>query len=84
MAERRGTDDVRRLCAGPGRLTQALGITGDLDGAPLDRAPLALEPPTQPVQVDVTPRVGISKAVELPWRYLLRDSPWWSRGPRPA
>lgn len=84
MAGRRGTEDVRLLCSGPGRLTQALGITGDLDGAALDRAPFALEPPGSTVRVDVTPRVGISKAVELPWRYLLRGSRWPSRGPRPA
>ena len=82
MRERRGLDDVRLLCSGPGRLTQALGLSAVHDGLPLDRAPFLLEPPAEPADVVTGPRVGISRAVELPWRYSLRGSPFVSR-PRP-
>jgi DNA-3-methyladenine glycosylase len=84
MRARRGVTDARLLCSGPGRLTQALGIGGEHDGARLDRKPFALVPPDHTVEVDTTPRVGITKAVELPWRYVVRGSSWVSRGPRPA
>jgi len=84
MAERRGIDDIRLLCAGPGRLAQALGVTRMHDGARLDRAPFRLSPPAGPVAFDTTPRVGITRAADLPWRYVLRGTPWASRGPRRA
>jgi DNA-3-methyladenine glycosylase len=84
MRTRRGVDDDRLLCSGPGRLTQALGIGGEHYGARLDRAPFELVPPDQRPAFDTTPRVGISKAAELPWRYIVRGSSWLSRGPRPA
>ncbi len=84
MHARRGVTDVRLLCSGPGRLTQALGIGGELDGAPVDRVPFALEAPDGAVAYDTTRRVGITKAVDLPWRYVVRGSSWVSRGPRPA
>ena len=48
MRERRGLDDPRLLCAGPGRVCQALGITGDYDGLPLDRPPFELRPRRKP------------------------------------
>jgi DNA-3-methyladenine glycosylase len=82
MRVRRGLDDVRLLCSGPGRLTQALGISLAHDGLPLDRAPFRLEPAAESADVVVGPRVGISRAAELPWRYSLRGSPFVSR-PRP-
>lgn len=82
MYRRRRIDNPLALCAGPGRLTQALGVTGEHDGHPLDRAPFRLL--QRPALVDVVsgPRVGISSATELPWRYALRGSPYVSR-PRP-
>jgi DNA-3-methyladenine glycosylase len=82
MAARRGVDDLRSLCSGPGRLAQALGITGELDGLSLDRPPFQLVPPKAPVSVLTAPRVGITRASDLPWRYTLRGSAFVSR-PRP-
>jgi DNA-3-methyladenine glycosylase len=84
MRARRRVADVRLLCSGPGRLTQALGIGGEHDGARLDRKPFELVPPVHEVAYDTTPRVGITKAAELPWRYVVRGSSWLSRGPRPG
>ena len=82
MRERRGLDDPRLLAAGPGRLTQALGITGADDGLDLLRPPFVLQPPAAPVDVVASPRVGISRAAERPWRYSLAGSSFVSR-PRP-
>jgi len=82
MRERRGLEDVRLLCAGPGRLTEALGISGVHDGLPLDRLPFELRPAARPVATHATTRVGITRAGELPWRYVLAGSRFPSR-PRP-
>jgi DNA-3-methyladenine glycosylase len=82
MRERRARDDERLLASGPGRLTQALGITGAHDGADLLEPPFALAPPGDPVTVVTSPRVGISRATDLPWRYSLAGSSFVSR-PRP-
>jgi len=82
MAARRGLTDPRLFCAGPGRLTQALGVTGEHDGAALDRVPFALLPRLDEPDVVVGPRVGISTATDLPWRYAVAGSPYVSR-PRP-
>jgi DNA-3-methyladenine glycosylase len=78
MAERRGTNDVRALCSGPGKLAQALAVTGALDGAPLDRTPFALLA-GDPAEVVAGPRIGISKATEHPWRFGLKGSRFISR-----
>lgn len=83
MCERRNTHDLGSLCSGPGKLTQALGIDVSYDGCRLDRPPFALEPPTAAVTWKATPRVGISRAVELPRRFVESPSRWASRGPRP-
>lgn len=83
MCERRGTDDVRLLCRGPGRLAQALGIDSSLDGACLGERPFALLPPERPPRVVRTTRIGISRATERPWRFVERGSSWAS-GPRRA
>jgi DNA-3-methyladenine glycosylase len=82
MRERRRLEDVRLLCSGPGRLTQALGISGAHDGLALDSPPFELLAPSEPADVVVGPRVGITRAVELPWRYSVSGSPFVSR-PRP-
>lgn len=82
MRERRGLDEERLLCSGPGRLCQALGITGEHDGLPLDRAPFDLREREAVADVVRGPRVGISRAVELPWRYGLADSRYLSRALR--
>jgi len=79
MRGRRGLDDVRRLCAGPGRLCEALGVTREHDGLPLDRPPFALRACTAPVDVVAARRIGISRAAERPWRYCLSGSPFLSR-----
>ena len=81
MRARRGLDDLRLLCSGPGKLTQALGITIAHNGFPLDKAPFALRPRTTdaPVEIAVGPRIGISKAVDHPWRYGLKGSRFLSR-----
>jgi DNA-3-methyladenine glycosylase len=84
MRSRRGAVPDAALCAGPGRLTQALAITREHDGRSIVEPPFSLEPPSMPVEIAATPRVGITKAVDLPWRYVVRGSPWLSRGPRPA
>jgi DNA-3-methyladenine glycosylase len=79
MAQRRGTAEVRRLCAGPGRLCQALGVDIRLDGHPLDQAPFALGIGEQSFPVSAGPRIGISRAVDTPWRFCLSGSRFLSR-----
>jgi DNA-3-methyladenine glycosylase len=79
MRKRRGLDDVRLLCAGPGRLCQALAVTRAHDGLPLDRSPFELRPRAADVTVVTGPRIGITKAVEQPWRYGLAGSRFVSR-----
>jgi DNA-3-methyladenine glycosylase len=79
MRARRGLDDVRLLAAGPGRLCQALAITREHDGLPLDAPPFDLRPRPEPVEVVVGTRIGITKAVDRPWRYGLAGSRFVSR-----
>ncbi|MEF2550065.1 DNA-3-methyladenine glycosylase [Aurantimonas sp. A2-1-M11] len=74
MAARRGLGDVHKLCAGPGRLTQALGITGAHDGRPLDAPPFRLMPAEGPVEIAVGPRIGITRGADTPWRFGLAGS----------
>ena len=86
MAANRGVEDVRRLCAGPGRLTQALRITGADDGADVVRGGSisvheGVAVPRR--RIDRTTRVGIRVGVEARWRYLERGSPFVSPG-RPS
>jgi len=72
------------LCNGPGKLTEALGITLAQNASRLDRDPFQLLPPVgEPPEVVTSPRVGITKAVERPWRFSAAGSPYVSR-PRPA
>jgi len=84
MRARRGSVPDRALCAGPGRLTEALGITNADDGAAITEPPFELLAPVEAVEVVATPRVGITRAADLPWRYVVKGSGWLSRGPRSA
>ena len=79
MHRRRRTADVRALCSGPGRLTEALGITHAPNGFALDEAPFELRARRGPVDVVSGARIGITKAVELPWRYGLAGSRFLSK-----
>jgi DNA-3-methyladenine glycosylase len=79
MRERRGLVDERLLCSGPGRVGQALGITGATDGLPLDHAPFDLQPSPVAPEVLVGVRIGISKAKDMPWRFGLLGSRFVSR-----
>jgi DNA-3-methyladenine glycosylase len=84
MHRRRRTADVRLLCSGPGRLTEALGITHAHNGLALDAVPFELRERTGDIEVVAGPRIGITKAVELPWRYGLAGSRFWSKSfPKP-
>ena len=82
MQARRGLDDLRLLCAGPGRVGQALGIDGSFNGKALDAPPFVLILPTgdQPVvEVEVGPRIGITKAADVPWRFGEKGSRFLSK-----
>jgi DNA-3-methyladenine glycosylase len=83
MRIRRGAKSDVELCSGPGKLTEALGIGLGENGADLSRDPFLLLPPAgAPPQVVVGPRIGITKAVERPWRFCAAGSRFVSR-PRP-
>ena len=79
MHRRRRIADARLLCSGPGRLTAALGITHAHNGLALDVAPFELHARRGDVEVVAGPRIGITKAVDLPWRYGLAGSRFWSK-----
>ena len=79
MRVRRGVEDERALCSGPGKLCEALAITRAHDGLPLDREPFGLLPRARKPEVVAGARIGISQAVDLPWRYGLAGSPFLSR-----
>jgi DNA-3-methyladenine glycosylase len=79
MRERRGVEAARALCSGPGKLCQALGITRAHDGLPLDEPPLELLAREADPPLAVGLRIGITRAVEQPWRYGLAGSPFLSR-----
>jgi DNA-3-methyladenine glycosylase len=80
MRVRRGVEDLRFLCSGPGRLCQALAVTREHDGLALDRPPFAVLARPEPVEVIRGPRIGITQAADLPWRYGLAGSRFLSRG----
>src|SRR6202795_1838599 len=79
MRRRRGLHDERSLCSGPGKLCEALGITDAHNGLPLDTPPFALFARTGKLNVRTGLRIGITKAVELPWRYGLKGSKFLSK-----
>jgi DNA-3-methyladenine glycosylase len=79
MHRRRRSADVRLLCSGPGRLTEALGITHAHNGCALDQAPFELRAREQAADVITGPRIGITKAIDLPWRFGLAGSRFLSK-----
>jgi DNA-3-methyladenine glycosylase len=79
MAEQRGTSKLHQLCAGPGRLCQALGIDIRLDGSALDQPPFMVSAADRASTVTVGPRIGITRGVETPWRFCLEGSRFLSR-----
>ena len=79
MRERRGVEAARALCSGPGKLCQALGITRAQDGLALDEPPFELLARESEPPLAVGMRIGITRAVEQPWRYGLAGSPFLSR-----
>jgi DNA-3-methyladenine glycosylase len=79
MRRRRGVTDERLLCSGPGRLCQALGITDAQYGLALDQPPFEIFARGEDIDVDVGPRIGLTKAVDHPWRYGLKGSRFLSK-----
>jgi DNA-3-methyladenine glycosylase len=81
MRARRGIERLEDLCSGPGKLTEALAIGLDLNGVPLEQGPIEVlgrEPGSDPAIV-TAPRIGITKAVEHPWRFCAAGSPFVSK-----
>ena len=83
MRRRRGVREARLLCSGPGRVCQALGIRGAHNGLALDAPPFELRVASKDPNIASGPRIGITKAIEHPWRFGLAGSPHLSR-PFPA
>jgi DNA-3-methyladenine glycosylase len=79
MRERRGVDDERALCSGPGKLCQALAVTGAHDGLALDEPPFELLARTGTPPIATGTRIGLTRAADRPWRYGLAGSPYLSR-----
>jgi len=83
MRQRRGVEEARQLCSGPGKLCQAMAVTRAHDGLKIDAAPFALAPPAHRPKLVTGPRIGISRGTDLPWRFGLAGSRFLSR-PFPA
>ncbi|SFD16491.1 DNA-3-methyladenine glycosylase [Massilia yuzhufengensis] len=79
MRVRRDADDLWLLCSGPGKLCQALGVTRAHNGRALSAAPFELQPGPAGLEVVAGPRIGISKAMDVPWRFGLAGSRFVSR-----
>src|ERR1700730_6379527 len=79
MPRRRGLHDERSLCSGPGKLTEALGITDGHNGLALDAPPFALHARQNKPDILAGVRIGLTKAIELPWRYGLKGSKFLSK-----
>jgi DNA-3-methyladenine glycosylase len=82
MRERRERDEIEQLCSGPGKLTEALGVDLSLNGVDLLQPPFELSPRSgswDDVEIVTSPRIGITKAAELPWRYCVKGSRYVSR-----
>lgn len=79
MQRRRQTNNVFALCSGPAKLAQALEVTGKLDSASLFEPPFVLRGSGSVQSIDTGPRIGISRAQDVPWRFWLAGSPYISR-----
>jgi DNA-3-methyladenine glycosylase len=79
MRHRRGLEDLRALCSGPGKLCAALGVTGALDGRDLDAPPFTFVLPRRPATLSIGKRVGITKAPDVPWRFGIAGSRFLSK-----
>jgi DNA-3-methyladenine glycosylase len=79
MRERRGVEDDRALCSGPGKLCEALAVTKEHDGKLLDAPPFRLDIATEPAAVAIGKRIGITKAVDVPWRFGIAGSRYLSK-----
>ena len=79
MQKRRGLENLLLLCSGPGRLSQALGITHQHNGLPIDEPPFQLMPASENLPIAVGKRIGITKARDVPWRFGLAKSRFLSK-----
>lgn len=79
MQVRRRTDRRDRLASGPGRVCEALAITAAFNQRPLGEAGLVLEAASEPVEIGTGPRIGVTRAVDRPWRFCEVGSPFISR-----
>lgn len=79
MRKRRRLDDIHALCSGPGKLCEAMGVTCAHNGLALDEPPFAIRERTKRPAIAVGPRIGITKATDLHWRFGLAGSPFLSR-----
>jgi DNA-3-methyladenine glycosylase len=79
MRQRRGVEPVRLLCSGPGRLAQALDITHRNNGMSLSEEPFRIEAPLESAEIVAGPRIGLTKAIEIPWRFGLAESKFLSK-----
>lgn len=79
MRRRRGLPELRDLCSGPGKLCEAMGVTHKHNGLALDRPPFELRARVDTPEIAVGPRIGITKAVDEPWRYGLKGSKFLSK-----
>jgi DNA-3-methyladenine glycosylase len=79
MVERRGWEKTQALCSGPGKLAQAMGITLAHNGLDLTQPPFQLNPPGAAAEIAVGPRIGLTKAADVPWRFGLAGSRFLSR-----
>jgi DNA-3-methyladenine glycosylase len=79
MRRRRGVTDAKALCSGPGKLCEALAITKALSELPIDRSPIALHARSGGAEIATGVRIGLTKAVDLPWRYGLKGSKYLSK-----
>jgi DNA-3-methyladenine glycosylase len=84
MRARRGLEEPRLLCSGPGRLCQALAVTREHDGLSLDEPPFELLARAAEPEIGAGPRIGITRAADYPWRYVLAGSRLLSRPARPS
>jgi DNA-3-methyladenine glycosylase len=79
MRRRRGVTDAKALCSGPGKLCEALAITKAFSELPIDRSPIALHARSGGAEIATGVRIGLTKAVDLPWRYGLKGSKYLSK-----